>query len=73
MTRRLVPQDRINERKEFFRVTLDEIAEAVRNHHGEFELTRVAEAAEYRKSLALIEEERQKAPSAPPPQVRAVA
>ncbi|WP_426754604.1 DUF4041 domain-containing protein [Myxococcus sp. Y35] len=49
--------NRINERKEFFRVSLDEIAEAVRKHHGDFELTRVAEAAEYRKSLALIEEE----------------
>ncbi|WP_225888158.1 GIY-YIG nuclease family protein [Myxococcus xanthus] len=50
--------NRINERKEFFRVSLDEIAEAVRKHHGDFELTRVAEAAEYRKSLALIDEER---------------
>jgi hypothetical protein len=50
--------NRINERKEFFRVTLDEIAEAVRKNHGDFELTRVAEAAEYRKTLALVEEER---------------
>lgn len=50
--------NRINERKEFFRVSLDEIARAVREHHGEFELTKVAEAAEYRKTLALIAEER---------------
>jgi len=50
--------NRINERKEFFRVTLDEIAQAVREHHGEFELTRLAEAAEYRRTLALLEEER---------------
>lgn len=50
--------NRINERKEFFRVTLDEIAQAVREHHGEFELTRLAEAEEYRKTLALLEEER---------------
>ncbi|QAT86126.1 hypothetical protein EJ065_4576 [Corallococcus coralloides] len=49
--------NRINERKEFFRVSLDEIAEAVRKHHGEFELTRTAEAAEYRKTLALQEGE----------------
>lgn len=49
--------NRINERKEFFRVSLDEIARAVREHHGEFELTKVAEAAEYRKTLALISEE----------------
>ncbi|WP_338863851.1 DUF4041 domain-containing protein [Myxococcus stipitatus] len=55
--------NRINERKEFFRATLDEIASAVREHHGEFELTRIAEAAEYRKSIALNEEER----STPPP------
>ncbi len=50
--------NRINERKEFFRVSLDEIAQAVRKNHGEFELTRLAEAAEYRKTLALEEEER---------------
>lgn len=49
--------NRVNERKEFFRVTLDEIAETVRKHHGEFELTRLAEAAEYRKTLAMTEEE----------------
>ncbi|MCY1020219.1 DUF4041 domain-containing protein [Pyxidicoccus sp. MSG2] len=49
--------NRINERKEFFRVTLDEIAQAVREHHGEFELTRLAEAEEYRKTLAIISEE----------------
>ncbi|RKH36273.1 DUF4041 domain-containing protein [Corallococcus praedator] len=50
--------NRINERKEFFRVSLEEIAAAVRKHHGEFELTQLAEAAEYRKTLALQEEER---------------
>ncbi|WP_375759992.1 DUF4041 domain-containing protein [Corallococcus exercitus] len=49
--------NRINERKEFFRVSLEEIAEAVRKHHGEFELTWIAEAAEYRKSLALREDD----------------
>lgn len=47
--------NRINERKEFFRVSLEEVAEAVRKHHGEFELTRLAEAAEYRKTLAINE------------------
>lgn len=68
--------NRINERKEFFRVTLDEVAEAVRKHHGEFELTRVAEAAEYRKTLAILEEERRAAPGTPavaPQPVRAIA
>ncbi|RYZ42887.1 MAG: DUF4041 domain-containing protein [Myxococcaceae bacterium] len=58
--------NRINERKEFFRVSLEEIATAVRKHHGEFELTQLAEAAEYRKTLALLEEERSKS-------IRAVA
>ncbi|MCY1042982.1 DUF4041 domain-containing protein [Corallococcus sp. bb12-1] len=52
--------NRINERKEFFRVSLEEIAATVRKHHGEFELTQLAEAAEYRKTLALLEEERSK-------------
>jgi hypothetical protein len=68
--------NRVNERKEFFRVSLDEIAEAVRKHHGEFELTRLAEAAEYRKTLALLEEERQATPgntAAAPRPGRAVA
>ena len=54
--------NRINERKEFFRVSLEEIAAAVRQHHGEFELTQLAEAAEYRKTLALQEEEERSSP-----------
>jgi hypothetical protein len=57
-------------------VTLDEIARAVREHHGDFELTRLAEAAEYRKTLALLEEERgteQGHKLANPPPERAVA
>lgn len=46
--------NRVNERKEFFHVTLDEIAEVVREDHGEVELTRLAEAAEFRRTVALI-------------------
>ncbi|MCY1020217.1 hypothetical protein [Pyxidicoccus sp. MSG2] len=34
----------------------------MRKHHGEFELTRLAEAAEYRKTLAILEEERAASP-----------
>lgn len=49
--------NRINERKEFFHVSLEEIATVVRAEHGEFELIRVAEAADYRKTLALIDQE----------------
>lgn len=46
--------NRVNERKEFFRVEIEEIAEAVRRHHGEIEMTNVAEAVEYRKTLAMV-------------------
>lgn len=48
--------NRINERKEFFRVTIEEIAEAVRKNHGEIDITLAAEAVEYRKTLALLQE-----------------
>jgi len=45
--------NRINRRKEFFRVELEHIEQLVRQHHGEFRLTRQAEAIEYRKSLMM--------------------
>ncbi|MCA1567271.1 MAG: DUF4041 domain-containing protein [Acidobacteria bacterium] len=48
--------NRVNERKEFFRVTIEEIAEAVHNNHGEIEFTLAAEAADYRKTLALLQD-----------------
>ena len=47
--------NRINERKEFFRVTIEEIAEVVRQHRGEIEITLAAEAEEYRKTLAMLQ------------------
>lgn len=43
----------VNQRKELFNITLQEIELAVTELHGEVELTRVAEAAEYRQSLVL--------------------
>jgi hypothetical protein len=46
----------VNNRKEFFRVRLQEIADAVHEYHGEIEFTIAAEAAEYRKTLAFIAE-----------------
>ena len=49
--------NRVNERKEFFRVTLDEIEKAVLANFGEFHLTKLAEAREYRETLAIIEKE----------------
>ena len=48
--------NRINERKEFFRVTLTEIAEAVHANHGEIGFLHEAEAQEYRKTMALLSE-----------------
>ncbi|WP_212744864.1 DUF4041 domain-containing protein [Hymenobacter jeollabukensis] len=48
--------NRVNEKKEFFRVSLAEIAEAVKANHGEIEFLHEAEAVEYRKTLAMLEE-----------------
>lgn len=45
--------NKVNYRKEFFRVELNTIEKAVNKHHGRFSLTRVAEAKQYRESLAL--------------------
>jgi hypothetical protein len=42
----------VNERKEFFCVTIEEIAEVVRERCGDIELTLAAEAAEFRQSEA---------------------
>jgi hypothetical protein len=50
--------NRVNERKEFFRVTLEEIERVVHENHGHIEFTKVAEAEEYRKTLALLESAR---------------
>lgn len=49
--------NRVNERKEFFRVSIDEIAQAVRQHHEEIEIVRECEAADYRKTLAIMNED----------------
>jgi Domain of unknown function (DUF4041)/Meiotically up-regulated gene 113 len=46
--------NKINNRKEFFRTTIEEIETVVRKHHGEFKLTRHAEAIEYRRTIALL-------------------
>jgi hypothetical protein len=46
--------NRVNPRKEFFRVAIEEVEALVRQHHGEFRLTRQAEAVEYRKTLAML-------------------
>jgi hypothetical protein len=43
----------VNERKEFFQVGIDEIAEIVRAHSDKIEVLRVPEARAYRETLAL--------------------
>ena len=48
--------NQMNHRREFFRVSLNEIAEAVREFHGEIEFTLLAEAIEYRKTIAFLQE-----------------
>ncbi|MVN78111.1 DUF4041 domain-containing protein [Hymenobacter sp. HMF4947] len=48
--------NRINERKEFFHVSLTEIAEAVLSNHGAIEFLHEAEAQDYRKTLAMNSE-----------------
>lgn len=46
----------INEKKEFFQVDIEEIARTVRRMHGEIEITRLAEAEQYRKTVAMRQE-----------------
>ena len=48
--------NKVNLRREFFKTTLDEIKKIVEKHHGKIQFTRLAEAEEYRKSLALERE-----------------
>ena len=48
--------NRVNERKEFFKVGIDELAAEVRKHRGEITFTMAAEAEDYRKTLAAIAE-----------------
>ena len=49
--------NRINQRKEFFRVTLDEIEEFVKIHgNAEIEFTKLAEAREFRETLTFLEQ-----------------
>lgn len=68
--------NRINERREFFRVTLDEILAATELPPADIEVTRIAEARDYRKTLALLEDEslrgiwtNSNSPSAPPSRI----
>lgn len=49
--------NRINNKKEFFRVTLDEIETFVHRHaNAEIQFTKLAEAREYRETMSLLEQ-----------------
>ena len=50
----------VNDRKEFFYATLDEIEQAVQSLHGEIEFTRLAEAKEFTETRALRNERKQR-------------
>jgi hypothetical protein len=43
----------VNRRKEFFRVPIEKVVDLVTKHHGRIEFTQLAEASEYRKTLAI--------------------
>lgn len=45
----------VNRRKEYFRVTLDEIRDAVQRHHGLVSFVLSAEAEEYRRTVSMLE------------------
>jgi hypothetical protein len=49
--------NRVNFRKEFFRVDLETIRQAVEDHHGVVEYVADAEALEYRESLRISDED----------------
>jgi Meiotically up-regulated gene 113 len=49
--------NKVNPRKEFFRVTFDEILQVVRENHGEVSYKADAEALEYLQSQSMTEEE----------------
>lgn len=49
--------NKVNHKKEFFKITLDEIESFVNEHaDAEIEFTKLAEAREYRETLSLIEQ-----------------
>ncbi|WP_334291620.1 GIY-YIG nuclease family protein [Metaclostridioides mangenotii] len=51
--------NKVNSRKEFFNVSLEEIRQEVeRNHNKTVEYTKLAEAMEYRQTLKLEEKEK---------------
>lgn len=56
--------NRVNERKEFFRVTIDELVAEVRSRRSDIEVTRLAAAEEFRKTQAILAAETARIPIA---------
>ena len=52
--------NKVNQRKEYFRVSLKEIEESVHKEGAEVEFTKLAEAKEYRESKAIVLEKQKK-------------
>jgi hypothetical protein len=48
----------VNNRKEFFRIDLSEIEKVVKENHGEIEFTKIAEAKEFRESIAIKDQDK---------------
>ena len=44
----------VNMKKEFFRVSLEEIEKVVKDNYAEIEFTKIAEAKDYRETLAIL-------------------
>jgi len=57
----------INERKEFFNVTIEELAEFAKVNNLSITITKLAEAKEYRETLAIRQQKAEKQVSAPEP------
>ena len=51
--------NRVNTRKEYFRVSLDEVENTVKQLRGEIEFAKLPEAKEYHETIALVEGEMQ--------------
>lgn len=51
--------NRVNPRKEFFRVGLPEIANIVKEHHGDIDYEADAEALEYRQSISMTDDDQE--------------
>lgn len=47
--------NKVNEKKEYFKVKIDDLESALKNEKFEYKLTKIAEAKDYRESLMLVQ------------------